>query len=112
MALNQPIFTKLRFAPKNFKNKSRAEFHENLANNLVQDARSQTGGQTDVASPKGDCSFPPLGKRGLRSSGTLRSYDWLLLTDVSGKPIGPVFNCQSPLTLEVRTDWVSRKVGM
>jgi len=27
----------------------------------------------------------------LRSSGTLRSLDWQLVTDVSGQPIGPVF---------------------
>jgi hypothetical protein len=30
----------------------------------------------------------------LRSSRMLRSVDWLLVTDVSGEPIAPIFNGQ------------------
>jgi len=35
-------------------------------------------------------------KRDLRSSVTLRSHDWQLVTDVSGQLIGPIFKGQEP----------------
>jgi hypothetical protein len=50
--------------------------------------------------------------RGLRSSGMLRSVDWWLFTDVSGQPMGPIFNGQAVcLTVEDGTDMLSRNVS-
>jgi hypothetical protein len=35
--------------------------------------------------------LPPLCKLNLRFSGILRSVDWYLVTDMSGKPLCPIF---------------------
>jgi hypothetical protein len=59
---------------------------------------------------------------GLRSSGMLRIFDWQLITDVSGQPVGLIFKgramkwgCFSVredcVTLEAGTDRLSRNVG-
>jgi len=46
-------------------------------------------------------------KEDLRSSGTLRSVDWKLLTDVLGQPIGHIFKDQA----KDRTERLSRNIS-
>jgi hypothetical protein len=48
-----------------------------------------------------------FGRRDLRSSGMLHNGDWLLATDVSGQPIGPIF---MEAVQEDGTDRLSRNV--
>jgi len=46
--------------------------------------------------------------RDLRSSGILCNVDWLLVNDVSGQPVGPIFKGQA---VQDETDRLSRNVS-